>query len=339
MKLSAVALAISAATQRLGSALSVEAESTVAAVSVQSIRMAYEIGQFILRVNLLDPIKVDDGLGVLSEMFIAYFKTKTDNVVLAEEVAMDFYKNLTDGAGLTDHQIMDFFKSLVDHATADDHYAAHVAKPQADAFEVMEDAVVSFYKSLVDAVGLSDDEVIAFSKTLVDGSAASDKYVAAVDKSLTDGAGLVDSHAKALTKLIQDQITATDDFDGVASVNDDETMEFMKQTTDAFAVTDLFYRLVAYVRNFEDTAAFSDHLSYDSTKLLSDVPIINEQISKDLAKAPITDQFAVTDKPSLGAGLVKQDSTLFTDTGSLRSQGYCEFSYFAEDYVGASRTF
>ena len=28
-----------------------------------------------------------------------------------------------------------------------------------------------------------------------------------------------------------------------------------------------------------------------------------------------------------------------TDAGSLRNQGYADFTFFAEDYVGASRTF
>jgi len=33
------------------------------------------------------------------------------------------------------------------------------------------------------------------------------------------------------------------------------------------------------------------------------------------------------------------ETTSATDAGSLRSQGYADFTYFAEDYVGASRTF
>ena len=33
------------------------------------------------------------------------------------------------------------------------------------------------------------------------------------------------------------------------------------------------------------------------------------------------------------------DTIPITDAGSLRSQGYCDFTYFQEDYVGASRTF
>jgi len=33
------------------------------------------------------------------------------------------------------------------------------------------------------------------------------------------------------------------------------------------------------------------------------------------------------------------DEASLTDAGSYRSQNYCDFAYFAEDYVGASGTF
>jgi len=33
------------------------------------------------------------------------------------------------------------------------------------------------------------------------------------------------------------------------------------------------------------------------------------------------------------------DSSALSDSGSIRSQGYCAFDYFAEDYVGDIRTF
>ena len=339
MKLTAVAQAISATATRLGIALSAQAQSTVAAVSVEAIHLAYEIGQYITRLHKADAVSVVDGAGVLSEMFVSFFKSKLDNFSVAEEIALDFHKSLRDTAGLTDDQIMAFFKSLQDTASATDHYAISFGKPAADQFGAMEHAVRSFYKALTDTAGFSDHEVRAFGKALVDQSSLSDHYVAAFDKPLTDGAGFVDTQTRAMTKLILDQITVTDDFDGAASVNDDQTMQFSKAVVDMAGFTDLFDRVVAYVRQFEDTATFTDDLALDSTKLLSDVPIMSELISKGLAKAPINDQFAVTDYPSLGAGLVKQDSTLLSDTGSLRSQGYCEFSYFAEDYVGASRTF
>jgi hypothetical protein len=35
----------------------------------------------------------------------------------------------------------------------------------------------------------------------------------------------------------------------------------------------------------------------------------------------------------------KADSVSLASSGSLTSQSYCDLSYFAEDYVGESRTF
>lgn len=339
MKLTAVAQAISVASARLGMSLSAQAESTVAAVQVQSIHLAYEIGQWIIRFNKLDPINVIDGAGIVSEMFISFFKTKTDSAALAEAIALEFHKNLRDNAGLTDVQIFEFFKNLSDQAAASDHYSASMAKPVADQYSVMEESVIAFYKALTESAGFTDDQVIEFGKVLTDTAGASEQVSWDVAKPLADAVGVLESSAKALAKTIYDQITVTDDFDGVASVNDDQTMLFNKGVTDVAGFTDLISMVVNYARASDDTVAAADHLSFDLAKPLSDVPIIGEQISKGLSKAPITDQFVVTDQPSLGTGLVKQDSTTITDSGSLRSQGYCEFSYFAEDYVGASQTF
>ena len=48
---------------------------------------------------------------------------------------------------------------------------------------------------------------------------------------------------------------------------------------------------------------------------------------------------SAADTKTLTVSLAKADTTNASDAGSLRSQNYCDFTYFAEDYVGQSRTF
>jgi hypothetical protein len=89
-----------------------------------------------------------------------------------------------------------------------------------------------------------------------------------------------------------------------------------------------------------DSASLTDDiLVFDTGKFLNDNSGVGDAISKGFNRAPILEAFAVTDQPSLGSGLVKNDSALITDSGSLRSQGYCDLSYFEDDYVGAIRSF
>jgi hypothetical protein len=58
------------------------------------------------------------------------------------------------------------------------------------------------------------------------------------------------------------------------------------------------------------------------------------EFMKGLAEAP-----TATDSAVIEAGKALIDSTSASDAGTLISQGYCDITYFAEDYVGTSRTF
>lgn len=65
---------------------------------------------------------------------------------------------------------------------------------------------------------------------------------------------------------------------------------------------------------------------------MSDSEVLNT--SKNLS-----DNGGIIDAQVVQFTKVSSDSGVTADSGSLRSQGYCDFTYFAEDYVGASRTF
>jgi hypothetical protein len=83
-------------------------------------------------------------------------------------------------------------------------------------------------------------------------------------------------------RSFSDGFTATDDIDGVVTPEDDQKVQFFKNTTNTVGIT--------------DAAAL--------------------QLSISLSEAPAA-----------------------TDSGLIVSQGYCDITYFAEDYVGESRTF
>ena len=302
-QLTSIAKAISVVATRLGLDASVRAKSLAMDIVVSPIKLAYELGTWILRIEREDGFNVNDGVGVLNEMFVSFFKNLTDTAGVAEDLAWSFNKALHDEAGLTDKQIMDFFKSLVDEA--------HVLDKQSMAFH----------------------------------------------KELTDG------------------IWVTDDLDGEATIADEQTMSFTKGRTDQSFVSDEFIRVVQYRRNPEEQALLQDLLTRAFIKSLSDTSWVTDEVTRSMGKdrqdtgfvsdvanhavgkalqntagaldapakgftkAPILDAAGAMDQVFKRPGLGKADSASITDTGSLRSQGYCEFSYFAEDFVGASRTF
>jgi hypothetical protein len=169
-----------------------------------------------------------------------------------------------------------------------------------DAFAATDAAVKSLTKSLTDASSASDSETKAVGKGFSDGSSFSDSEIRATSKALSDNPSATDSQSFGYTKatadtsstadaeikdfhkFINENTGVTDDLDGEASTDDDQTMTFVK------------------VRS--ELATMIDILTIVQGKLFS-------------------------------------DASALTDSGSVRNQGYCDFSYFEADYVGDSRTF
>jgi hypothetical protein len=178
----------------------------------------------------------------------------------------------------------EFAKQKSDAFNVAELYSGKLTKPFSNSSAVLEDSVIALTKVLNEQPSFDDDEVIEFFKILGDSSVFSEQLARVMAKPLTDAAVTVELVSNILSKQIEDRVSSTDDWDGSASIEDDQEMYFTKQMSEIAAVTDVIAWLLTAVRNFEESA-------------------------------------------------------LISDTGSLRSQGYCDFSYFAEDYVGASRTF
>ncbi|TXH09440.1 MAG: hypothetical protein E6R03_16845 [Hyphomicrobiaceae bacterium] len=351
MRLTAVAQALQATATRLGIAMGVE---------VHAIGMAYEVGQFLLHLRKRDPMTVDDGAGVLGELFVSFMKTKVDEATIAEDLAYSFYKDLRDVAQLTDAQIRDFFKVLVDSAVVSDGHWMSLSKPLIDLVTNAEDYAYLLTKKVKeDVVDLADViDSRDMIKGLADPASASESYASALHKPLVDGSSVSDTDRYEFIKTLFDRVTVTDDFDGAASIQDDQEMQFTKSVTDVVGFTDVIYVLIVVVRDFLDQATVSDHFASNMAKAITEL----EAMAQDLVylgfnKAPadtsaawdyqirsiakkIHDNPQISDAKAFALARMTTESTQVSDTGLVRSQSYASDSfYFAEDYVGTSRTF
>lgn len=159
-----------------------------------------------------------------------------------------------------------------------------------------------------------------------------------VGKGILDTAWFDESQARFITKTLIEGFTATDDFDGNASALDDETMSFTKTRTDNAGASDALTYVAQFFRTPSETAQFQDAINRQCGKPLADAMRALDAPALTFSR-PASDAFTATDLFARVPGKGLNDQATFTDTGSLRSQGYCDFSYFAEDFVGASRTF
>lgn len=176
-----------------------------------------------------------------------------------------------------------------------------LSKTNDDTVTVQDDILLTRKKFFADLARVSEDAIIVPNKRINNGVIFQDdsKYFAE-DYTLEDYAlqtGLVVEFGKVLAESVgvqsspliettyrrsfTDNFTVTDDIDGAVTPEDDQEIQFFKNTTNTVGIT-------------------------DTTAL---------QLGIGLSEAPAA-----------------------TDSGSIISQGYCDITYFAEDYVGESRT-
>lgn len=254
----------------------------------------------------------------------------------------------------------DFAKTLSDAYAASDAPSLEPGKVLADSISGIGDYVfISSNKAPGDAFGAADQiNTFAVGKALTDTSAAADQInTFGVGKALTDQPSAFDSITSFSTeKELQDSLFVTDDVDGEASILDDQEMQFVKQRTDTAFIGDSIYIQRDYIRAFFETAAAADTALFSVGKTLSDgsstsdatymvtgkqlydIPVATETLSLAFTSTR-TDSALIGDATVVSPNKVLLDLASTADAGSLRSQGYADFTYFGEDFVGASRTF
>jgi hypothetical protein len=173
-------------------------------------------------------------------------------------------------------------KSLIDSGTSSDSPSLSLTKILQDSQNITDVEIIFVNKTLNDSSIFTDSIDFGSSKSLSDISQVQESHSLSPNKTLNNNANNADDEFKDFHKFINEDAGVTDDLDGEATADDDQTMTFVKVRT--------------------DVTALSDVISLLKTKILG-------------------------------------DSSATSDSGSIRNQGYCAFDYFAEDYVGDSRTF
>ena len=175
------------------------------------------------------------------------------------------------------------------------------------------------FRFFFEILGLSDAQTKSIGKSLSDSQEMTDLAAQSVGKSLSDNSGTADSATLGFGTVQNDSGATSDQIDTFAtgkalqdtsSASENQTMGFHKFIDELAGVTD----------DLDGEASAEDDQEMTFTKVTSDLSTLSDSFS-------YSSMSAVSD--TIGPN----------DTGSLRSQGYCAFDYFSEDYVGASRTF
>lgn len=144
------------------------------------------------------------------------------------------------------------------------------------------------------------------------------------------------------------------------SVADDQTLDYEKARFETLSATDV--KAVDFSTQRSETVSAQDARSLLVERPESELIVISEADVKEFTKLAtdgvgMNDQAEAQDGIALGfatsisnvafvadsddilVGKNLSDSPSVDDDGSLFNQGYCDVTYFAEEYVGDSRTF
>ena len=245
-----------------------------------------------------------------------------------------------------------------DTPTVSDDYSNDFAKHVADAINLQEATALAATKTAADATGLSDTASSGVGKSATEAVSSSDSQTSVFTKGVEDTPAFADTRFAVYQKALTDTATASDDVDGEATLLDDQEIQFLKQRTDAATISDVILVLLIFARNLADNATLLDDQEIQFVKQRSDAATITDVFAtlRSFVRNPV-DTTAASESASKAFARSRADSALLgdavvaspgkgvlettstSDEGSLRSQGYADFIYFAEDYVGASQTF
>jgi hypothetical protein len=173
---------------------------------------------------------------------------------------------------------------------------------------------------------------------LADSFSVSETLSKAFSRPTSDSSTVSDDHVKETGKNVSDSV----------SVTEAQTADFGKKTTDSATTSDDI-DTIDVGKVLSDTTVTTDEQQFAITKLLADSVFVTDDVDGEASilddqemhffKVKSDSGFASDQEVKL-AGKVTGDSASGADSGSLISQGYTvDNTYFAEDYVGDSRTF
>lgn len=177
-------------------------------------------------------------------------------------------------------------------------------------------------KGIFNNVGFSDGEKYFAEDYASEDYVSETQFTWLLYRSLSESPTVQDQIAFQYPKFFTEDIKVIDFLGGEVDKTD-KTIDYFDVIGNTSLIADQFERQVDYVRSFSELTSIVDSAAIS--------------LSRGLANsAAASDNFTY----EIFIGVPLADSSSASDSGSLRSQGYTEdMTYFAEDYVGESRTF
>jgi len=240
---------------------------------------------------------------------VSYNRTFTDAFTLDDlsQIDKDFYGNKGNVAFMTDIIGLDQTKVLTDSYTVGDviTVAVDYIREFTDSYSFADDAVYTFVKNVSDAFTLDDSALINKDFTGDKGNVFgfSDLLGNDFGKALTDNISQLDEVSILQDLNKSDSTTLSDVYETTLN----------KAISDAFTLDDALQVDKDYFGNKGNVLGFSDVLSYDASKEVTDALALVELVGFVL-NHPVEDSYTVTDTNVVHPNLGKSETLSFSDT-------------------------
>ena len=214
-------------------------------------------------------------------------------------------------------------KIFTETPTVSESISKEVGKGFSDGFEVQESIDVLRGRNVFNPVVFSDGETYFLEDYIAEDYILPSQCIREFYKNALDFTiAVADQPSIQYNKAFTEAVLVTDYLDGELDKTD-KTIDFFKASDNVPVVSDSFSRQVDFVRSFSDLASIAESKAISLSREVSD-------------SAAVTDLFLY----EIFIAVNLSDSSSASDAGSLLAQGYTDsMTYFAEDYVGSSRTF
>jgi hypothetical protein len=282
-------------------------------------------------VEVVDPVASTSY--VLPITAVEYILLKVD----AELDSTNKNPYVADSVVFVDSKVIAFAKAFSESiATSDTAPVFEVEKALSDSVSIAESlsTLLIFIRNFADTLSISEALAFDLAKTFAETAVALDATAREYNKLVPDGVAMNDG-ADTTDGLL---VVITKSFTNMAFVADARTTDFAKAITDAASPTDALAQL--FGKALADQFSQSDLLTIDTSLLRTDNFGVTDLLAISFTYGRyLSDSATIGDNAVLSLLKALSDSASVDDSGSLISQGYCDITYFAEDYVGESRTF
>ena len=216
-----------------------------------------------------------------------------------------------------------------------DSSVLEAAKPISDAVSTSSDlAEFAIAKRLTDAVSLGDVVIVVKTalRSFSDSVSAGSTATLLLSRPVADSSAAVDVLTRVISKAVSDAVGINDGTD----IGDGSTWQFAKTVNNVATPSDAL--AMAFSTAFVDAATAADLYTPSLDKPLADTLVAGDAAAVTVER-PAADTVSVSDLLTQIFTKVLSETATVSSSGSLISQGYCDLTYFAEDYVGESRTF